>query len=266
MQVEELIYYIAVEDIQEGSEMRVWYAAFYEQRLQEELKALGYKQTIGTSHVVTRRVPLREKCQPDVQTTSSIHVVPSLTKIVVGRGQVVFTHQNESYSNCLEPPAVSEGFRVTDKYFSGEHVQGIQSPQSNLSSNFVHENNIINKKRDQNLSAHYYKSLSGTNQSNTLQSIDLVSNIDSMTEPKCVVTFTITAVSENYEPNLTLCDNFESDDCQLEDCETTDEFDKTSADSRAKGTAPSSATHKRKPFRLKEPKLGMYVLSCLFLA
>lgn len=263
-QVEDLIYYVTAEEIQEGSEMRVWYATFYEQKLQEKFKSLGFMQNTNSSSAAMQRVLFRN--QSNTQSPCVVHVVPSLSKIVVEKSQVIFTHTTESFNTTLKPPAVHESLFVTDKYFPGETVQRGQS-HSVPSANYVHENNIMEKKRDQGFTLHDYRHIAGTNLSSALQSIELMNTADNLNNHECVVTITISAVPENYQPNSihkNSDDDFEGDNCLTEDCEVTDGLTNHST-SNCGNKNSFVLSPVQKIINKKKAKSGMYARSLFYL-
>lgn len=250
-----MIYYVAAEEIQEGSELHVWYTTSYEQKLQEELKALGYVQNTGVSHISAHSAIPRLP-QASVQSISPLHIAPSLSKISVGRGQVTFTHRCESYGSIVKAPTVSEGFLVTDKYFSADGVQGSQS-HSVYSCNYIHGTSIT-EKRDQGLSSHSLKYIAATNQSNILQSIELVNDIDNLNEFECIVTLKLTAVpdAEGMELNSFPDEHYDEYDMSENDKSAENMPKQSSSNNDEK---EPSAAHKKKSVRLRERKIGMYI-------
>lgn len=258
MQVEDLIYYIAAEEIQEGSELRVWYAPFYQQKIKEELKALGYSQTLVSTAVVTRRVPVKQSL-PTFSTGAPLHISHTLSRIVVGRGQVTFTHnarEGERDSQFLEQLTVTGGnFRV-DKYKSSEIVKGRQNHSTNACG-YSHENYIQRKKKDLN-SSHDIGYVSQTEETNTTASIQLVNNRDNERELECIVTFTITAASENHDLGSYHSEHYGSNNFQSENCPNGDDTHEESLEGRdRKQSSFPSTTLKRKYYKLREPKSGI---------
>ncbi|XP_069192463.1 PR domain zinc finger protein 15-like isoform X2 [Procambarus clarkii] len=258
-QVEDLIYYVVAEDIEVGSELRVWYAPFYQQKVKEELKALGNRHTLVDTTLLAPTVPL-EQSGAKFPAESLLHMAPSLSRIVVGKDQITFTHslrggENDKYIKCSPAP---EGTFAADRYFSNDIGPGKQM-QMAASSSYLWENHIHGRKKDETSSQSNYMHYSHVNQTSTTQSIVLVNNRDSASDPEFVVTFTITAA----EGNSNLCsshnESYDSSIVQSEDCLLDADPLEGSPDSDRKYKSFQSATHKRKSFKLKEPKPDVYV-------
>ncbi|KAG7174943.1 Zinc finger protein 26-like 10 [Homarus americanus] len=262
-QVEDLIYYIAAEEIEAGSELRVWYAPFYQQKVKEELKALGYGQSLGGAAVLTRRVPLRPP-QSKVPLGGQLHIsTPSLSRIEVGRGQVTFTHNakgSEPDSLFLEQPAVTESPLVGNKYLPGEAGLGRQIQTPVTSAGYLRDDYIQHKKRVDSLGQDDFGYSAQTNHTSTSQSIVLVSNRNASREPECIVTFTITAASENYDPNSSSGEHYDNGNLQPEECLMGDSsHEDSSPDVDRKDIQFHPVTQKRKSYKIREPKTEVCV-------
>ncbi|KAK8753612.1 hypothetical protein OTU49_000649 [Cherax quadricarinatus] len=259
-QIEDLIYYVASKEIEEGSELRVWYAPFYQHKVKDELKALGYNQSLVGTSVLTRRVPF-EQSQAKTPAETYLHVAPSLTRIIVGKDQITFTHsaiqgEREHDNNFIKHPLVPNAHPVADKYFSSEiELEKQITTTVSSSGNYLCEKNIQQKKKDETANEGNFEFCPQVNQSSLVQSIVLVNNRDITREPECIVTFTITAASENSDSSPSHNEHYDNFSLHSEGCLLGDDLHEDSP-AEVDGDCKSfkSATPKRKSYKMRVPK------------
>lgn len=194
MQIDDLLYYIAAEDISEGSELRVWYTPFYQEKMKEELKSLGYNRSLVGSAVVVRKSAVSHHMS---HLTPALQVSPSLSKIVVGKGQVTFTHSagGKGYETGLQskPVLLSGDFVVAAPSYNVPWVREGQMLKPKLG--LQGESNSLTDQRRGRLDANGPKPILGTAEVFTKPSIELVTEKNDTHLKERIVTFTITAAS-----------------------------------------------------------------------
>ncbi|XP_037800156.1 PR domain zinc finger protein 15-like [Penaeus monodon] len=193
-QIDDLLYYIAAEDISEGSELRVWYTPFYQEKMKEELKSLGYNRSLVGSAVVVRKSAVSHHMS---HLTPALQVSPSLSKIVVGKGQVTFTHSagGKGYETGLQskPVLLSGDFVVAAPSYNVPWVREGQMLKPKLG--LQGESNSLTDQRRGRLDANGPKPILGTAEVFTKPSIELVTEKNDTHLKERIVTFTITAAS-----------------------------------------------------------------------
>lgn len=194
MQIDDLLYYIAAEDISEGSELRVWYTTFYQEKMKEELKSLGYNRSLVGSAVVVRK-PAGSHHMPHL--TAALQVSPSLSKIVVGKGQVTFTHNagGREYETGLQnkPVLLSGDFVVAAPSYNVPWIR--EGQMSKPKMGLQGESNSLTDQRRGRLDANGPKPILGTADVVTKPSIELVNEKNDTHLKERIVTFSITAAS-----------------------------------------------------------------------
>lgn len=84
----------------------MWYAPFYQPKVQKELEEVGSPHSLVGATVVTQKVT--RSGHPSAR--KPLVVAPSLAKIVVGRGEVTFTHHSvqQSEVDCHLPHELTD--------------------------------------------------------------------------------------------------------------------------------------------------------------
>lgn len=179
-----------MEDIPAGSGLLVWYAPFYQPKVQKELQEVGSPHSLVGAMVVTQKVS--RGVQP--ATKKPLVVAPSLTKIVVGQGEVTFTHhsvqQADDDSHFSRPLIYLE-----DKCSTGIlPPRCTQLPES--SSTLMLQGTAQTKKYS--LGGKTIELYSGQSaQVNLRPSIQLATVSEDLAGPECVVRLTVTAAQES---------------------------------------------------------------------
>ncbi|XP_042878604.1 zinc finger protein 236-like [Penaeus japonicus] len=192
-QIDDLLYYIAAEDIPAGSELRVWYTPFYQEKMKEELKSLGYNHSLVGSAVVVRKSGLNNY-MPNPPT--ALQVSPSLSKIIVGKGQVTFTHNagcKDLETGSQSKPILLAGDLVVapPSYVPWGKESQLSKPKLGLQG----ENNSLADQRRDKLDINNSRPILGTAEVFAKPTIELVSEKGGTQMKERIVTFTVTAAS-----------------------------------------------------------------------
>ncbi|XP_045114467.1 PR domain zinc finger protein 15-like isoform X2 [Portunus trituberculatus] len=196
-QIDDLIYYVSTENIPAGSELVVWYAPFYQPRIQKELEEVGSPHSLVGTAVVTQKVipsgqpPARKK----------LVVAPSLARIVVGQGEVTFTHYSVQHneSDCHLTHELTDVDGKCDTNVTQGHAAITELPTLML-HDFPPKKYLQGKKTVQLCTNQPPQVSSGS-------SIQLAAVREDSTGPECVVRLTITAASEADEEQALMGDD-----------------------------------------------------------
>uniref|UniRef100_A0A0P4W0T3 C2H2-type domain-containing protein n=1 Tax=Scylla olivacea TaxID=85551 RepID=A0A0P4W0T3_SCYOL len=190
-QIDDLIYYVSTENIPAESELVVWYAPFYQPKVQKELEELGSPHSLLGTAVVTQKVI--PSGQPPAR--KNLVVAPSLARIVVGQGEVTFTHHSvpQSDSDCH----ITHELTDVDGKCATNVVTLRHTAVTELSTVMLHDFSPT-KKYSQGKNT-IQLCTSQPSQVSSESSIQLAPVREDATGPECVVRLTITAASEAGE-------------------------------------------------------------------
>ncbi|KAG0723137.1 Zinc finger protein 26 [Chionoecetes opilio] len=191
-QIDDLIYYVSTEDIPAGSELVVWYAPFYQPKVQKELEEVGSPHSLVGASVVIRR--LSHRGQPSARKPEV--AAPSLARIVVGQGKVTFTHHSVHPSDG-DDQAYCEVTDIEDKCAANtvalRHSALPEPSSSVMLQGFVPSKKYSHGKKIIRLYVGQPPPVSSG------PSIQLAPVREDFLGPECVVRLTITAASEAGE-------------------------------------------------------------------
>ena len=187
-QIDDLIYYVSTENIHAGAELLVWYAPFYQPKIQKELEEVGSPHSLVGAAAVTQKV-IRSG-QPTAR--KPFVVAPSLARIVVGRGEVTFTHhslQQSETDSHLTHELTDMKDKCATNMMTVRHAAAAELSTVILQG-LVPPKKISNGKKI----IQFY-----TGQVSSGPSIQLAPVREDSPGPECVVRLTITAASEAGE-------------------------------------------------------------------
>lgn len=201
---------MSVKDIPAGSGLLVWYAPFYQPKVQKELQEVGSPHSLVGAMVVTQKV------SRSVQSSAkkSIVVAPSLARIVVGQGEVTFTHHSVQQTDA-DCQFSHQLIYLEDKCAPGiMPARCTQLPES-PSTLMVQRIGQTKKYPLEGKPIELYGNQPA--QANLSPSIHLVSVSEDSPGPECVVRLTVTAAQEVGDDQEPLSDDQEllGDDQEL---------------------------------------------------
>ncbi|XP_050692853.1 uncharacterized protein LOC126983785 isoform X2 [Eriocheir sinensis] len=258
-QIDDLIYYVSMKDIPAGSGLLVWYAPFYQPKVQKEL------QEVGSPHSLVGAMVITQKVSRSVQSSAkkSLEEAPSLAKIVVGQGKVTFTHQSVQQVDA-DGHLPCQLIYLEDECGTGilPNVSCTQLPES--PSTFVTQGIAQTKKYLLEGKTIEPYSCQPT-QANLRPSIQLASVSEDSPGSECVVRLTVTAAQETGDDQEagddqeTGDDQEASDDQELLGDDTAEDLQldlPTSSEGTSKTHANPMLCHKRIYKKLNVHKSG----------
>ncbi|XP_066945540.1 zinc finger protein 624-like [Macrobrachium rosenbergii] len=229
-QIDDFLYYFAVEDITEKTELRVWYAPFYHEKILDELRLLKGEKSLKIIPINKPDTDYSATAEPELRAPSS------LTQISVGRGEITFTHNichddsnNEVPPATTLPPTVASG---SDSSIWDGYIQA-----AGVSCRYVNKDQILERQD------YFRKPMESMPGGDIRPSIEIMTEKVNPRVPEKVVTFTINAVtrgqaSGRYLGEHTLAGELSMGELSDEDGD--------------RNTFPTVS--KRKPYKLKKFK------------
>ncbi|XP_068216047.1 PR domain zinc finger protein 15-like isoform X2 [Palaemon carinicauda] len=224
-QIEDFLYYFAVEDIAEKTELRVWYAPFYHRRILEELKILEGEKPL-------KIIPV-EKPNGDSGATAEpeFKAPPSLARISVGKGEITFTHNicHEDSNREVQPTSTPVASGPTSSMWDG-YIQA-----AGVSCRYVNKDQVLER-------PDYYRKPLENMPGDIPSTIEVMSERVNPRVPEKTITFTINAVAKGQSYSHCLGEHTLAEELSLGESSDDDTINVFTSVSR------------RKPYKLKKLK------------